>query len=415
MKLSCLQENLNRGLSIVNRALATLNTSPINGNVLLVTDNNRLMLVAKNPQLTISYWIVAHIEEEGSILVPARLLTNFVSLLPSEKVEICVEAGTKTLILKCARSETFIGGKNAEDLPLAPNSKKNIAISIAVGTLCQAIGYMAFLSVVEASQPILSGVYANFDGKTLTLAAADGFRLATYKINLAESTGQKFEIIIPSHALKELYRLMLGWEEFEVSLPFERNIKPSGRFTINSPDDIISRKYTAPMNADMLVELGVNPIENQIIFKIEKIEFVSKLELGAFPKYNQLIPQSSDTRVRINVQQFLTAVRTAATFFRDDSGIVILIISAAFEGHNGKLTIAARPEKVNTYICEIDAIIGGSEAKIAFKCKYLLELLGVLKEPEVIMELTTSKNPCVIKPVGADNYVHTIMPMLIQW
>ena len=75
MRLSCLQENLNRGLSIVQRAVATRTTLPITQNVLIATDNSRVKLAATNLDIAISAWIGAQIEEEGTITIPARMLS----------------------------------------------------------------------------------------------------------------------------------------------------------------------------------------------------------------------------------------------------------------------------------------------------------------------------------------------------
>ena len=74
MRLSCLQENLNKGLGIVGRAVAARTTLPITNNVLLATDQSRLKLVATNLEMAVSCWIGAKVEEEGTITVPARLL-----------------------------------------------------------------------------------------------------------------------------------------------------------------------------------------------------------------------------------------------------------------------------------------------------------------------------------------------------
>ncbi|MFC2012215.1 DNA polymerase III subunit beta, partial [Chloroflexota bacterium] len=97
MKLSCLQENLNRGLGIVGRAVAARTTLPITTNVLLATDQSRLKLVATNLEMAISYWVGAKVEEEGAITVPARLLTEFVNSLPNDKIDIDLSSQTKTL------------------------------------------------------------------------------------------------------------------------------------------------------------------------------------------------------------------------------------------------------------------------------------------------------------------------------
>ncbi|HAS04503.1 MAG TPA: DNA polymerase III subunit beta, partial [Dehalococcoidia bacterium] len=110
MKLSCLQENLNRGLIYVGRAAATRTTLPITNNVLLATDEGRLKLVATNLEMAITYWLGAKVEDEGAITVPAKLLNEFVASLPSDKINMSLSARTRTLQLKCARFEARISG-----------------------------------------------------------------------------------------------------------------------------------------------------------------------------------------------------------------------------------------------------------------------------------------------------------------
>ena len=126
MKLSCLQENFSRGLGVVARAVAARTTLPITNNVLLATDRSRLKLVATNLEMAVSCWIGAKVEEEGAITVPARLLTEFVGSLPSDKVDIALSPQTKTLELKCARFEARISGIDAKDFPPIPTVDEGI-------------------------------------------------------------------------------------------------------------------------------------------------------------------------------------------------------------------------------------------------------------------------------------------------
>ena len=120
MRLSCLQENLGRGLSIVGRAVATRTTLPITQNVLISTDQSRLKLAATNLEIAISTWIGAQIEEEGSVTIPARLLTEFVNSLPSERVDIVSSNQPTSLAVSCARFEANINGTDADDFPPIP-------------------------------------------------------------------------------------------------------------------------------------------------------------------------------------------------------------------------------------------------------------------------------------------------------
>ena len=377
MRLSCLQENLNRGLGVVGRAVATRTTLPITNNVLLAVDQSRLKLVATNLEMAISCWIGAKVEEEGEITVPARLLTEFISSLPSDKVDISLSPKTKALGVKCARFEARISGVDAKDFPPIPKIDEGITTKVEVEALRQGISQVVFAAATEESRPVLTGVDAVFDGDLLTLAAADGFRLAVYKLSIAAPVSQKTEVIIPARTLAELNRLMADQEE--------------------------------------AVEIMVNPNKSQALFRLKNIELVSQLVQGAFPNYAQLIPQSYNTRAVVSVADFERATKTASIFARDGSGIVRLVMAPGSELTPGKMTISARSEEIGDDVGEIDAIVDGEEAKIAFNGKYLTDVLGMLHEAQVALETTNPSSPGVIRPVGVDNYVHVIMPMFVQW
>ena len=111
----------------------------------------------------------------------------------------------------------------------------------------------------------------------------------------------------------------------------------------------------------------------------------------------------------------LAAAKTAAIFARDGTGIVRLMINPGGDLTPGKMTISARSEEIGEDVGDIDAIVQGNEAKIAFNGKYLTDVLNVIKEAQVVLETTSPSSPGVIKPVGSDNYIHVVMPMFVQW
>lgn len=377
MKLSCTQENLNKGLNIVGRAVATRTTLPITNNVLLATDDGRLKLVATNLEMAITCWLGSKIEEEGTITVPARLLTEFVSSLPNDTINIQLSPQTKTLGLKCARFEARISGVDAKDFPPIPSVDDGVKTTVEVDALRQGINQVVFASATEESRPVLTGVSARFEKESLILAAADGFRLAVYELPITTAVSQKTEVIIPAHTLAELNRLIADQEE--------------------------------------PVDITLNPQKSQVLFRLQNINLVSQLIQGSFPNYSQLIPQSYTTRVIVNINDFLQATRTASIFARDGSGIVRLMITPGGEASPGKLSVSARSEEIGDDVGEIDATVEGDESKIAFNGKYLTEVLSALHESQVALEITNPSSPGLIRPVGTDNYTHVIMPMFIQW
>jgi DNA polymerase-3 subunit beta len=333
--------------------------------------------VATNLEMAISHWIGAKVEEEGEITVPARLLTDFVNSLPNDKVNISLFPRTKTLELKCARFEARISGTDAKDFPPIPKIKDGITTKVEVEALHQGISQVVFAAATEESRPVLTGIDAQFDGDLLTLAAADGFRLAVYKLPLATPVSQKAEVIIPARTLAELNRLAAEQEE--------------------------------------AVEITVNPDKSQALFRLKNVELVSQLVQGTFPQYAQLIPQSYSTRAIVDVDAFLRATKTASIFARDGSGIVRLMVAPGGELTLGKITVSARSEEIGDDVGEIDATVEGEEAKIAFNGKYLTDVLSVISESQVALEITNPASPGVIRPVGVDNYIHVIMPMFVQW
>ena len=103
MRVSCLQENLNRGLGTVGRAVAVRSTLPVAQNILIVAEESRLKLVATNLEMATTCWVGAKVEEEGSITVPARVLTEFVNSLPNELIDIEMPTSGRTVQFTCGR------------------------------------------------------------------------------------------------------------------------------------------------------------------------------------------------------------------------------------------------------------------------------------------------------------------------
>src|SRR3972149_4002741 len=120
MRVSCLQENLAKGLSIVGRAVAARSTLPVLGNILLATDNGRLKLAATNLEIGITCWIGAKVEEDGAITVPARTFVDLINALPPDRIDMEVSVRTPTRGLRSGRFETHIKGIDAQEFPLIP-------------------------------------------------------------------------------------------------------------------------------------------------------------------------------------------------------------------------------------------------------------------------------------------------------
>ncbi|MDE2639937.1 MAG: DNA polymerase III subunit beta [Chloroflexota bacterium] len=376
MRISTDQETLQRGLSVVSRAVATRSTLPQTGHVCIATDGERLKLSATNLEIAITNWITATVEDEGAITIPARLLTDFIATLPNEKITLGVAARSKRAEIIGARSETTISGMDADDFPPIPTISDAQVIRLEPSSLREAIDHVVFAAATDDSRPVLTGVHVKIAEDRLTLAAADGFRLAVFHVTTAEAPAETVEVIIPARALQELGRLLPDREE--------------------------------------PVALEINAARSTALFRLSDVELTAQLIQGTFPAYDQLIPAQYQTRVILNAGDFLREVRTAAVFARDGSGIVRLESSGAEDGE-GKLTIRARAEEQGDHEGNMDATIEGEAAKIAFNSRYLQDVLQVLDGRPVALESTGPSNPGVLRPEGSENYIHVIMPMFVQW
>jgi len=373
MKVSCTQENLAKGLSIVSRAVATRSTLPVLSNILLSTDQARLKLSATNLEIGINCWIGAKVEQEGATTVPARLLSEFVNSLPPERVDLELITRTQTLNLKCGRFEANIKGIDAQEFPLILIPEENDRVRIKPDLLRQMIDQVAFAAATDESRPVLTGVLADVASDRLTFAAADGYRLSVSSIALEEGPQQPISVIIPARALQELRRIS-GEEE----------------------------------NA---IEMLVAPNRSQVFFHMSDVDLVSQLVQGTFPDYRQIIPKSSNTKVTLATEDFLKAARVALIFARDAANVVRLQIIPGTGTTTGRMIVAATSAEHGDNISELDATVEGAALEISFNARYLIDALSVIETAQTTLELRDVNSPGVLRPVGGSDFVHVVMPM----
>lgn len=386
MRVSCLQENLAKGLSIVGRAVSHRSTLPVLGNILLSSDRGRLRLSATNLEIGIHCWVGAKIEDEGAITVPARLLTEFVNSLPPERIDMSLMVRTQSLNLKCARYEANIKGIDASEFPLIPTAEPDGVVELEPKNLRRMIDQVAFAAATDESRPTLTGVEASFRDDRFTLAATDGYRLSVRETQLARPVAEPVSVIIPARSLIEL-----------------------GRIIGQLPEPEEEEQAT--------VQVTVTPAGNQILFHMPNVDLVSQLIEGTFPDYKVIIPKSYTTRTTLGTSSFLKAVRVASLFARNGANIVHLQITPADGGTavpvRGTVTLAATSVNLGDNVNEVDALVEGTATEIAFNVKYLMDVLSVIDTEQVVLETTGPTSPGVIRPVGAGRevFTHVIMPM----
>jgi DNA polymerase-3 subunit beta len=368
VKLSVMQENLARGLSVVSRAVSSRSTLPVLANVLLKTEDAGLKLTATNLEIGITYWVPGKIESDGATTVPARLLTDLVNSLPSgDRVDLDLQPGD-TLHLKSGRFETNIKGIDADEFPAIQAAGERPTTRIAQNVLRRALAEVTFAAASDEARPILTGVLARFEGDQLTLAAADNYRIAVRTIPVLDAVPDT-SVVIPARALNELARVLA--------------------------------------DVDDPVEVVLAGGRNQVLFHLEGVDLVSRLIDGQFPNYQQVLPQTHSTRAVLDREELLRAVRPAALIAHESANIVKLQVGG--DGEAG-ITVSANAE-VGDHVGAVEATVEGDGTTIAFNARYLADVLTNVDVDQFALELNGPLSPGVFKPIGDDHYIHVVMPV----
>ena len=381
MKFSCLQDNLSKGLAIVSRAVATRAPLPITQNILLEVDESKIKITATNLEIAISTWVVGKSEGEGALTIPARMFTDFINSLPTrDHVDISDTGEKKGIEINCGKFKGRISGTAAEEFPPIPVVDDDNSFTVLGLDLKKSLERVVVAAATEDSRPVLTGIKMDISEEDITLASADGFRLAVDKVKMKKNGREVLkEVIIPARTMLELQRLI---PEIESEIKF-----------------------------------SITETSNQVLFSFDKIQIVSQLVQGQFPDYSKLIPDSHTTQSIIKREEFLQAARAASVFARDGSGIIKLIFDPSGEG---VVNIFSSAEEIGDLENQIQAKIKGEEARIAFNSKFLIDVLTAIKSPDIVFECSSPSSPGVFQESSENtednhSYTHVVMPMFVQW
>lgn len=376
MRVSVLQDKLAKGLSTVARAVENRPTLPVLGNVLMATEDARLKLSATNLEMSITTWIGAKVDKEGAITLPAKTLADLVNNLSPERVDLALDTATLTVNVRCGATNSNIKGIDAAEFPLVPQGGEG-DIVIPGKILKEMIAQTVFAAAKEDNRPILTGVQTVLDGNVMTMAAADGYRLAVRTAEIDQTFTKPVEFVVPAKSLAEVGRI------------------------ITDEDDIVS--ITLPKDRDI------------VLFHMKHTDVASQLLEGKFPDVSAIIPRSYITSTAMYTADLLAACKRAEIFARDSAYSAKLVVNpAAGPGEPGAVHIIGMSAERGDNEGMLDASVEGEAINISFNIRYLIDVLNVLNDERVVFESNGPANPGVIRPEGRDDFVSIIMPMSLN-
>ena len=363
MELSALQEKLARALSNVGRVASSKSELPILNNVLLRTDGTRLQVASTNLNVAETWYVGANVASPGAITVPARLISEFVSSLPKGQIELKVSGDL--LHIRSGNYTSTINGISADDFPELPtiDEESSIQYQLNVSDFKQAVTQTVVTSSSDATRPVLTGTFWHSHDGFVYLAATDGYRLAERRL---VETKSDVAVIIPTSTLQEVLR-MLGDDEETIDVLFD---------------------------------------DTQVRFRVGNAEVTSRLIDGKYPDYRQLIPETSETNITIEMSEFVRITKIARLFARDSGGSVTLTVVKELN----QLSVHSIASEMgeNTSVADVTTDTDGT---VTLNSRYISDALSVLDGSSVNIRFSGKLSPVVLSTESSSNYKHIIMPL----
>ena len=363
------QKELNLALNIVSKAVNNNNTLPILNNLLLKTENQSLVLSATNLEIAITLPIEAQIIQEGATTVPAKLLQSYISLLKPELLDLRLEENNQ-LTVQSSKSETQINTIDFNDYPSLPQIEQSKPLIIDSKELVKALNYTSFACSLNTTQPVLSGVYLNYQNKKLTFAATDSYRLSEYKIHVDTDLENEITAIVPQKAMQELSRIIQAVDPNEIKIYLSKD---------------------------------------QISFEVENVQILSRLIDGKYPEYQKILPKELKSQTRVLKSELNLALKRVNLFAKESNNSIHIDIDS--EKHI--MVVKSDQTKVGQELSEISVSIEGPTSSISINSVYLSELLNVLQSDELNLLINEKTTPIQVTEPENPNFLYIIMPLRV--
>lgn len=364
MRIKSPQADLNSAISIALRAVSSRSILPILSGVRLSTEDGRLQVAATDLEITLECSIEVTTTDKGKAILPARILGEAVKGLPNEEVELSIDHDAGQAEIACGKTRYEIKSMPLEDYPQLPAMENGKTLTVIGEALSEAIRQVIKAVSRDEARPTLGGVLVSIADGSMNMVATDSYRLAVKGLDIEGEAGD-IEIIIPARAVEELGRL----------------------------------------TGEDKIEMGCG--ENQVHFKAGEVSLVSRLIEGQFPKYEQLLPDSWNTRVKFEADELASAIKRVA-ILSSSSAIVRFVVGG------NSIKVRTYAQDVGSAEDEAECTIEGDPIETAFNAQYIIDGLAAVQGGPATIEFTSPLKPAVLRPAGQDDYLYLIMPVRLS-
>ena len=362
MIFKCNKTKLQEAISIAQKAITGKSTMSILEGLYIEAINDIVTFIASDKDVSIETKLTAEVKESGKVVLDAKIFGEIIRKLPNS--DVTIETLDNNLIqITCEKSNFNLIHMNANEFPSFPQIDENMIFSISQSLLKNMIKGTSFAIAQDEARPILQGILLEIKNKQLNLVALDGYRLAI-RSEFIDSINN-ISTVIPGKTLNEVAKIL---------------------------DD----------NENLL---NITCTNNHILFNLGNTKVISRLLEGEFIKYNSLLPQEHKVAIEVKKQNLQNGIERASLMVKEGNSNLIKL---AIQTENIVITSNSQMGKVRE---EVEIDLQGEELEIAFNSKYLLDVLKNMDDSEIIMELTSSISPCIIKNKSNNNCQYLVLPV----
>ena len=373
MEFSCDKNKIVEILNVVQRAIGNKNTLPIMECIKIdCIAGEKAVFTGNDGEICIEYNGDINIKEGGSILLASRMFGDIIRKLPDGNVTVQVNESNSVTKIKGGISEFNIQGLLSNEYPSPPKIEEKFSFNINEGVLKNIIKkIISFIAVTEGKRPTLTGALFEIKGKTLTVVASDGHRLAVVKEEI-EKEFENVRFIIPGSTLRELIKILNDGEK----------------------------------NINIIVA------DRHVLFNFEEYKLYTRVLEGDFLRYEPIISANNTIMAKVNATEFKNALERASLIINNDDSTPDKRLPVKLSVGFDKIEISCMTPKgkVND---EIKAQIDGGELLIGFNCRFLIDAISACDEEDIMVEFSTATSGCFMRSLDEkkSNYVFMILPV----
>lgn len=366
MKINCSTELLSTACQNVQRAISGKTSIPALEGILFSARNGRVRLTGFDLDMGIITEVEAKVEQEGEIIINAKLLCDILRRLPEERVTI--ESDERMIIeIECGQSNFSIIGIKADEYPDVPSIRMDNPIEISQTVIKNMIRQTIFSVDATENKPIYKGICFDIKAGELKLVSTDGYRLSVRKENI-NYNDVDLTFVVPAKTLSEVSKLVSDKEE-PVSIFIERR---------------------------------------HIVFQTENYRIISRLLDGEFLDYEKVLRTEGKMKVKINRRIFAESVERTSIVTNEKIRVALRCV---FNENSVKISCNT---SIGKAMDKFFADITGERIEIGFSNRYLLDALHNIEDDEVMLTLSGPNLPMLITPMQGDNYCYLILPVRLK-